>query len=122
MDCQAEREGFTIRAEATWMGSDLLVLVTGGAAHIGSVSMATPRPSLADAADTSATVSTFCFPSHKDHFVGNQIAEALSARFGKKVVVVCGVHYDNLSGDNIALILSLVEELLEKICKQLVPE
>jgi len=115
MTCQVDREGLSIRAEVTPVGSDLLVLVTGGEAHIGSVSIATPRPSLAAPADISATVSTFCYPSHKDNHVGNRIAEALSAGQEKKVVVVCGVHYDNISGEQIGTVLSMTEELLEKL-------
>lgn len=121
MICQVEREGLSIRAEATQVGADLLVLVTGGEAHIGSASMATPRPSLADPANTGATVSTFCYPSHKDHHVGNRIAEELSARLEKKVIVVCGVHYDNISGEQIAAVLAMTEALLEKLIQGLAP-
>ena len=97
------------------VGQDLCVLVTGGAAHIGSISAATPRPSLADPDKISATASTFCYPGHKDSQVGNLFAETLSARLNQKVVALCGIHYDNITPDGIAAVLSLAKTLLNQI-------
>ena len=56
-----------IRAEALWIGPDLLVYIWGGEApHIGAVAMAQPRPSLADPAKTSSTASVFTYVGHKE--------------------------------------------------------
>ena len=111
----SERAGFSLKAQTFSLGSDLCVVVTGGAAHLGSVSIATPRPSLADPAVTSATVSTFCYPGHKDDKIGNLFAETLSARLVKKVTVLCGIHYDNATGAQIAEIVEKTNEMLQKL-------
>lgn len=114
MTYQVSRDSITLTAQAIPVGKDLCVLVTGGAAHIGSVSMATPRPSLRDPAVMSATASTFCYPGHKDDRVGNLFAERLSATLGKKVVAVCGIHYDYLTAAQIEMVMALSAELLEQ--------
>lgn len=109
------RDAFSLSAQMIPLGDDLCVVVSGGAAHVGSVSMATPRPSLADPAANSATVSTFCYPGHKDDKVGNFLAEALSARLNKKVTVVCGIHYDAITPEGIAAVTALARELLGQL-------
>ena len=111
----SERAGFSLKAQTLSLGSDLCVVVTGGAAHLGSVSIATPRPRLADPAVTSATVSTFCYPGHKDDKIGNLFAETLSARLVKKVTVLCGIHYDNITPQGIAAVGELARDLLQQM-------
>ncbi len=111
----APGDGFSLTALAVPMGRDLCVLLTGGAAHIGSLSAATPRPSLADPAVLSATASTFCYPGHKDGKIGEWFAEQLSARLGKKAAVLCGIHYDGLKPEGIAAITALARALLEQV-------
>lgn len=121
MTYTAEREGFTLAARTVPMGRDLCVLVSGGAAHIGSISAATPRPSLAGPAAVSATASTFCYPGHKDGKIGERFAEVLSARLEKKVAVICGIHYDGLTAEGIAAITALAQELLERVLQGELP-
>ena len=115
MTYTAQKDGFSLRAEIFPMGRDLCVLVTGGEAHIGSISAATPRPSLANPAEVSATASTFCYPGHKDGKVGELFAETLSARLEKKVAVLCGIHYDHLTKDELSAVLSLAKTLLAQV-------
>ena len=115
MTYTAERGDFSLTARTMVLGRDLFVAVTGGAAHIGSLSMATPRPSLADPAVTSATASTFCYPGHKDDKVGTRFAEVLSGKLNRKVAVLCGIHFDGLTPQDIRDITALAEELLEQV-------
>lgn len=115
MTYTVEEGGFSLTAEVLHVGQDLCVLVTGGAAHIGSVSTAAPRPSLADPDKISATASTFCYPGHKDGQVGNLFAETLSARLNQKVVVLCGIHYGDITPGGIATVLSLAKTLLDQV-------
>lgn len=89
---------------AQWLraGRDLMVLVTGGEApHLGAVAMAEPRPSLADPAKTSATVSVFCYPGHKEDELARELAARLAAALNIKVVVAAGMHWDNLGPSEI---------------------
>ena len=64
---------------------------------------------------TSATVSTFCYPGHKDDKIGNLFAETLSARLVKKVTVLCGIHYDNITPQGIAAVAELARDLLQQM-------
>lgn len=91
-----------LRAQAYWVGPDLVVLVTGGELpHVGAVAMAAPRPSLADPALTSATASVFTYPSHKEDRLAQALAELLSAQLATRVVVTAGCHWDNLDPESI---------------------
>jgi len=104
----------SINAITVKTGEDLCVIVTGGMAHIGSVSMAVPRESL-DGGKNSSTVSTFNFTGHKDDVIGNRFASQLCSKICHHVSVICGVHFDNCTAQMIELIIQTSDELLEQI-------
>lgn len=86
-----------IEAYALRIGTDLLVAIWGGSRpHIGSVAAAQPRPSLRDAAVTSATASVLTYVGHRDDVVAKFAAETLSAALAVPAVVTAGIHWDNL--------------------------
>ncbi len=88
-------EALRIRLSAQAMGADLCVTVCGGdKAHIGSVAIAEPRPSMEWDGEYSATVSTYNFAGHKDDAVAGKMAHLIAAALRKRVVVLCGIHYD----------------------------
>ncbi len=95
----------TLTATAEWLGSDLLVALTGGAAHIGSISSTAPGEPL----------HTLEYPHHKDATLGNRFAQALQKELGCKVTVVCGVHVDELDRQGIEEILQAGEGLLAQL-------
>jgi hypothetical protein len=114
---------------AQWQraGRDLLVLVTGGEGpHLVAVAMAEPRTSLADPARTSATVSVFCYPGHKEDELARELAQALAAALGVKVVVAAGMHWDGLGPGDIAQVRAnharLQEMLLAALAGEPAPE
>ena len=84
--------GLSIHYRLERLGGDLLLTVTGGAAHIGCVVLATHRQSLTDSADSSVLNRS----GHKDEFLLRALAERLSAVAGCAVAAVGGVHYDGL--------------------------
>jgi len=107
---------YALTAAVISAGDDLCVLVTGGdSPHIGSVSISQPRPSLGHPWRSSATTSTFNFPGHMDDAVGNRFAAELATRLKKKVVVLCGIHIDHITQDEISLIKEMAEELLAQV-------
>ncbi len=110
-----------LRAVMVKAGDDICVTVTGGQAHIGSVSIGIPRPSLTGSG-ASATVSTFNLTGHKDNAVGDRIAHDLAAATGKTVVVTCGIHIDSASAQDIARLLTMADELLDKLLRSLEKE
>lgn len=103
-----------LTAKLVMAGNDISLTVTGGEAHIGSVSVAIPRPSLTGTG-MSATVSTFNLTGHKDNAVGDMLAKELAASTGRTCVVSCGIHVDNAGKDTINGITDLSNRLLEAV-------
>lgn len=112
----ASNDKFGISAEVLEMGDDCLVAVWGGTRpHIGAVGIAQVRPSLRDPSKSSATSSVFTFVGHKEDIVAKMLAEELSRRLGRNIVVAAGIHWDDLSEDDIGAISDLCQTILEKI-------
>lgn len=110
------KEGrFEITAVVCPMGNDLLVVFSGGLEHIGAVGMAEPRPSLKDMHRISSTGSVFTFPGHKEDVLAKSFSEELAKRLNRKIVVVAGIHWDDLNGQEIKVILDICGRLKEAI-------
>jgi hypothetical protein len=98
------------------VGDDLLSCFWGGTQpHIGAVSVALPRPSLADASATSSTSSVFALLGHKEDVLVKMVSERLSARLNRNVVVTAGIHWDDLDESAIAKIMDNCSWLTEQI-------
>lgn len=99
-----------ITCRATGLHQGLHVLLTGGQrTHVGAISTARPGQ----------TAKTQCFPGHKDQFVSAPWAEKLAEKLGEPVTVVCGIHYDDATGEQIARILSCTDGMLKKLLNEL---
>lgn len=114
------REGrFDISATVRLIGTDLLVAIWGGdSPHIGAVAAAQPRPSLRDPEVTSATASVICYVGHKEDSMAKAASEYLAAAFNTRVVVTAGIHWDNLTDENIRQVIKNGDVLLEMIRQQ----
>lgn len=84
--------------------NDISVHIDGGCSHIGSVSMAE--------GDFLKTVS---FETHKEHFLTEPLAKALADKFGCRVVVTAGVHLDNITREEISIIVKQNEDFISRI-------
>lgn len=96
------------------LGSDVVVIVSGGTAHVGGVVLAHPRPSLADSQATSATSSVLNVSGHKDEFLLRDLAEHIAARTNRNVTCLGGVHYDGLTKETLAQIRILEAQAREQ--------
>lgn len=114
------REGrWDISATVHFIGKDLLVAIWGGdTPHIGAVAAAQPRPSLKDPEVVSASTSVICYVGHKEDSLAKAASEYLAATFNTRVVVTAGIHWDNLTDEDIGQILKNSDVLLELICKR----
>lgn len=93
---------YTVNASASILGKDISVAVTGGTApHIGAVSLAVYEPGR-----DSATVSTVTVHTHRDDAVAAYFAKAISREMKCTVAVSAGIHLDNASEEDIALLQS----------------
>jgi gallate decarboxylase subunit D len=112
---------YDIRAEARWIGKDLLVAVWGGELpHIGAVAVAQPRPSLRDPNVVSSTASVICLPAHKEYEIARTVAERLAAALNTSVVVTAGIHWDNISQTGIERVVENSKILMDLILEQAV--
>jgi len=119
---EISRGRFKIRGFVQEVGQDLLVSVWGGTRpHIGAVGIAVPRHSLKNPKKWSATSSNFTFPGHKEDTLVKKISERLAARLKKNVVVTAGLHWDNITPQEIKIIENLTEGLSDRILKKLLP-
>jgi hypothetical protein len=102
--------GYPIRAEAQRLDDGLHVLLTGGCrTHIGAVSLAQPGQE----------PETRFFPGHKDQFLSQPWAKALAEKTEQTVCVVCGIHYDQATKEQIAQIVEVTDRMLEELLQSL---
>ncbi|HYB22118.1 MAG TPA: hypothetical protein VEH09_14380 [Thermodesulfobacteriota bacterium] len=118
---EISRESFKIHGFVQKLGKDLLISIWGGPQpHIGAVGMATPRPSLKNPKKWSATSSNFTFLNHKEDLLVKKISEKIASRSQSNVVVVAGIHWDNLSLREINLIETITLRMGNLILKKLI--
>ena len=107
---------YRVHSMTMLVGDDLLICFWGGTQpHIGAVSVALPRPSLADSSTTSSTSSVFSLLGHKEDVLVRMVSERLSAKLEKNVVVAAGIHWDELDGRAIAKIMDNCAWLTDRI-------
>ncbi len=116
-----EEEGrFAVTATVTLLGDDCLVVLTGGTKpHIGAVGMAQVRPSLSDPGKGSATSSVFTYLGHKEDAVAKGMSEELARRLQRNTVVVAGIHWDNLTAEDILTVTTICRKVTKRITETL---
>ena len=92
-----------IELSATVVGRDLLLLITGGLRHIGASSTAYVDGDRIE-------VLTSAVPNHKEHTLTETIAMRVAEATRRTVTVVMGIHYDNLSKEDIMEVVKMVED------------
>ena len=116
----ARKGRFKVVAAVHEIGPDILVAVWGGnRPHIGAIGMAQPRQSLRDEEQTAATSSVFTLLGHKEDLIVKPLSEEITRRFGRNSVVVAGIHWDNLTEEEIRTASRLCERLTKKIIERL---
>ena len=102
--------GFPIRAELTKLDEGWDIGIFGGCkTHVGAVTLAEPDGS----------VQTIERPRHKDSFVSSRWATELAAYWNATVCVRCGIHYDYVTKEQLAVIMDACEDLLREVKENL---
>lgn len=96
-----------IKLEVIEAGHDVLLLITGGEAHIGATSTAYWH-------EGRCQVETIAIPHHKEHTLTESIVERAASQLQCTVSVVMGIHYDNLNKTQILQISERVENLVQQ--------
>jgi hypothetical protein len=121
MTFRVERDGYVLEAQVRRLGEDLVVLLGGGELpHVGTTVVAEPRASGADPTRRSATSSVLNRLGHKDEALARPLAERLAAALDVTVVVVAGVHVEDLDQAGIQIFADLAEELMERMLRDLI--
>lgn len=103
---------YIVTAKVHRLDSGLTITLYGGEkAHVGSVVVAIPRPSLQNPSITSATSSVINLVGHKDEDVARPLAEKLAKTFGQVAVVTAGIHVERATPEDIKIIKQNVEEV-----------
>jgi hypothetical protein len=90
------------------VGEDLLIIITGGDEHIGGISL------LENNSFTSISKK-----NHKDTYVTKMIAPIIYNALHKDVLVVCGIHLDDATKEDIDTVLANTHKCVEEFLKEI---
>ena len=95
-----------IGCTVTRLDAGIQILLAGGdSSHIGAVSICVPGE----------PCRTTVLPGHKEAYISEPWAQAISDAAGLTCCVVCGIHYDNAAPEQIREILSATDDLLKQV-------
>lgn len=114
-DISEKHGALEVSARTMFVGADLLVVLTGGRAHIGAVAIAQPRPGIGDPSRVSSTSSVFTRVGHKEDVIAKSMAEELSRKLNRVVTVVAGIHWESLTQADIALVVRMCAAIGKRI-------
>jgi len=106
---------FEVKAAIHAMGRDILVVLSGGASHIGAVGIGQPRASLKYEGKISSTGSVFTILGHKEDVIAKSMSEELAKNLNRTAVVVAGLHWDRLTTEELDRIMNICNRITEKI-------
>ncbi len=111
---------YDLFASVRYIGDDILVAIWGGKKpHIGAVAAAQARPSSKDHNVISSSASVICYLGHKEDELAKTAAETLAAALNNNVAVTAGIHWDNLSQEDIRRIKKNSEILLNSVLRRI---
>ncbi len=100
-----------LELEATVIGSDLLVLITGGQSHLGAVAVG--------GFAMRSYVSVITMPGHKDDFIARAAASRVAGHLKLTCAVLVGIHLIGPTRDQINSVVTdaliLVDEMIEAL-------
>lgn len=96
------KDGITVTLAAHPIGCDYSILVYGGdEPHIGAISYGS----------CFGDVKTIALGKHKEWIVNERIVPILRNAFYRDFVLVCGIHIDNATNEQIEIVMELCEDL-----------
>ena len=87
---------YTVRLKSYNVGKDILIVITGGEEdHIGSATLIEKKDHL----------QTIIKKGHQDHVISERMANIIYDTIGKDLLVVCGIHIDDASKEEIDILI-----------------
>jgi hypothetical protein len=93
-------------------GRDLLILITGGAAHVGAIAAHDGRATGPASTDGAAMVQ---LPGHREGPLAAEAAALLASASGRTCAAVVGIHQDDASPAEIQQIVAHVRQGLQRL-------
>lgn len=110
-----EKDRVRISIKSILVGQDLCIIISGGdIPHIGCVTLSICGESM-HSNSNSCTTSVLNLSGHKDDKVAKYIADKVSPILKRNVVIIGGIHIDNIEQKEIDFILSSSDEIAERI-------
>jgi translation initiation factor 1 (eIF-1/SUI1) len=97
-----------VRLNARRIGKDLVVVIDGGQGHIGAVAAGSNCGGM-------AVSSVLTMPGHRDDRIAKDAAERISKKLGCNCAVIAGVHYDNITPQEIKDVIILSGSLMDEL-------
>lgn len=104
----------TLVLEGRHIGDDLMITLTGGAAHIGAVALAYIDPET-----NRAVASVLAAPGHKEAEIALSGAETICNALRRTVLFAAGIHLDHILPEEIEAIVKACPEIIENSLKNL---
>lgn len=105
-----------VNLESFNMGEDLVLMLTGGnKPHIGAVALAIPYK------QTSSS-SLLTVYGHKDGEIAKPLAEQVSKKIKKTVIVIVGIHLDNATKLDINKLVNNANSEVDKFLKSYIED
>ncbi len=96
---------YRVRLKSYEIGNDRLIIITGGEKeHIGSATLIEDKGDL----------QTMIKKGHKDHIVSEKMANIIYDTIEKDLLVICGIHIDNASTEEIDNLVRNAKECVEQ--------
>jgi len=96
---------YTVTLQSHKIGKDKLVIITGGEEeHIGSATLIEEKGHL----------QTMIKKGHKDHIVSEKMANIIYDKIGKDLLVICGIHIEDASKEEIDSLVRNAKECVEQ--------
>lgn len=101
----------TICVQFTQTDEGIQVLVAGGdKSHVGAVTVI----------DSEGEKYTITLPGHKETMIVEKWADAIFAGSKVPVVVTAGIHFDDITSEQIKMVLNTTDELLDDLILSIV--
>ena len=96
---------YRVRLKSYKIGNDRLVIITGGEKeHIGAATLIEEKGHL----------QTMIKKGHKDHIISEKMANIIYDTIEKDLLVICGIHIDDASTEEIDSLVRNAKECVEQ--------
>ncbi|MCX8169609.1 MAG: hypothetical protein N3D72_00805 [Candidatus Methanomethyliaceae archaeon] len=86
------------------MGDDFLVIIGGGEKpHLGGFSLC-----------INGSPISVSLPNHKDYLISHEAAEKIHKKINRNVIVICGIHIDRATDDDIKKLIENSRECINR--------